>query len=531
MKNFFKHTFTSAFFTAGILLIFTSIACGNSSSDTEQVLVLARSGDSVGLDPAREIDGESFIPTSEIFEGLVAFKPGTTEIEPALATSWTISDDGLTYVFTLRENVKFHDDSAFNADAVVFNFMRQHDENHPYYQYGPYKYWGFMNFDKIIDDVQALDTYTVQITLTEPNAPFLSSIAMSSFGIVSPTAIETYKEDTTNNPVGTGPFTFVSWIKGDTITLKANENYWRGAPALSQVIFKVIPEPTARALALETGEVDIILYPSPEDISRLEANEELKIYKTPGLNVGYMAFNTQKKPFDNVMVRRAIAYAINKDDIIDAVYGDLGRPAYTAIPPTMWSYTEDLKKYEYNPEKAKALLKEAGYPDGFTLTMWPIPVTRPYMPDGPRVAEIIQAQLSDVGIRATIELLDWGTHLERTDSGLHEVAFLGWTGDNGDPDNFLNTLLSSHTAVKPASNIAYWKNAEFTALIDKASVITNQEERSELYKKAQVIFADQVPWVSIAHSVNTVPKRSYVKGYVLTPIGELQNLRLVRIEK
>ncbi len=529
MKNFLKRILTTVFFTMGIILVFTNSSCGNTNK--EQVLVLARSGDAVGLDPARETDGESFMPTSEIFEGLVAFKPGTTEVEPALAESWTISEDGLTYIFTLRENVMFHDGSAFNADAVVFNFMRQKDENNPYYQYGPYKYWLNMNFHKIVDEVKALDEYTVQITLTKPNSPFLSSLGMNFMAMVSPTSIEQYKEDTKNNPVGTGPFMFVSWVKGDAITLKANPNYWRGAPTLSQVIFKVIPEPTARALALENGEVDIILYPSPEDIPRLEENEELEIYKTPGLNVGYMAFNTQKTPFDNVMVRRAISYAINKNDIIDAVYGALGRPAYTAIPPTMWGYTENLEKYAYNPERAKELLKEAGYPDGFTLTMWPIPVTRSYMPDGSRVAEIIQAQLAEIGIRATIELLDWGTHLDNVDNGLHEIAFLGWRGDNGDPDNFLNVLLSAHTAVKPASNIAYWKNAEFTDLIDKASVIKSQEERAELYKKAQVIFADQAPWVPIAHSVDATPKRKYVKGYIPTPVGEFHNLRLVRIER
>ncbi len=482
MKNFFIHTFITMFFITGSLLLFTSISCGE-DSDAPQVLVLARSGDSVGLDPARETDGESFMPTGEIFEGLVGFKPGTTEVEPVLAESWTLSEDGKTYTFKLRQNVRFHDDTEFNADAVVFNFMRQHDENHPYYQYGPYKYWGYMNFNTIVDEVQALDSHTVQITLTEPNAPFLASLAMNFIAIVSPTAIETYKEDTTNNPVGTGPFKFVSWIKGDSITVEANENYWRGAPALSQVVFKVIPEPTARALALEKGEVDIILYPSPEDIARLDVNEDLAIERQPGLNIGYMAFNTQKKPFDDVRVRRAVSYAINTDDIIAAVYGELGRPAYSAMPPTMWGYTEDLEKYKYDPEKAKELLAEAGYPDGFTFTMWPIPVTRPYMPDGSRVAEIVQAQLADVGIGANIELLDWGTHLERTDSGLHEVAFLGWIGDNGDPDNFLNVLLSAHAAVKPAGNIAYWKNSEFTELIDQAKTIATKVSAQSCTKK------------------------------------------------
>jgi len=493
--------------------------------DTEEdkyggVLVFGRGGDSVGLDPARETDGESFYAAEQIFDNLVEFVNGTTEIQPALAKSWEVSDDGLTFTFHLEEGVEFHDGTPFNADAVVFSLGRQLWEDHPAHQYGPYKYWGYMDMSNIVDDIVAVDEYTVRFDLKKREAPFLANLAMDFAAMVSPTAVEKYGEDFKSNPVGTGPFKFVSWQKDDNIVVERNENYWRRKAYLDRLILKVIPDPTARYLALQKGEIDVMDFPSPEDLDEMKADPDIKVIQQPGLNVGYLAMNTQKEPFDNKLVRQAFNYAINKEEIIDAVFGNAGTPAKNPLPPTMWSYNDSIDPYPYDPEKAKELLAEAGYPDGFKTDLWAMPVARPYFPDGRRVAEIMQAQLKEVGVEAEIVSYDWGTYLDRTDSGEHQTALLGWTGDNGDPDNFLFVLLSIPAAEVPAGNIAFWKNEEFNDLIEEAKQTFDTERRTELYMEAQEIFHEEAPWVPVAHSIVSEPMKPYVMNFKLSPVGK-----------
>ncbi|MDA3951476.1 MAG: ABC transporter substrate-binding protein [Spirochaeta sp.] len=493
------------------------------SSDGPQsggVLVFARSGDSVGLDPARETDGESFYGSTQIFDNLVEFVPGTTEIRPALAESWDIADDGLTFTFHLREGVEFHDGTPFNAEAVKFSFDRQRNEDHPYFDLGPWKYWGYMSMSDIVDDIVVEDEYTVRFDLKKVEAPFLANLAMDFAAIVSPTAVAELGEDFKNNPVGTGPFSFVEWVKDDRIVVERNEDYWRRPAYLDRLVLRVIPDATARFLALQAGEVDVIDFPSPEDLEAMEADPDIELIQQPGLNVGYIAMNNDKEPFGDVLVRRAVNHAINKQDIIDAVFGSAGQPATNPIPPTMWSHNDDIDPYEYDPERARELLAEAGYPDGFETDLWAMPVSRPYFPDGRTVAEIAQANLAEVGIDAEIVSFDWGTYLDRTDSGEHEMALLGWTGDNGDPDNFLYVLLSSDAAEIPAGNIAFWRNDEFDTLIEEAKTTFDMDRRTELYMEAQEVFHDQAPWVPVANSVVTVPVRDTVRDFVIYPTGK-----------
>lgn len=484
------------------------------------VLVFGRGGDSVGLDPGRETDGESFYGTTQIFDNLVEFKNGTTEVQPALAKSWDISDDGLTFTFHLEEGVKFHDGTPFNADAVVFSLGRQLWEDHPYYNLGPWKYWGYMDMSNIVKDIVAVDEYTVRIDLKKVEAPFLANLAMDFAGMVSPTAVEKYGEDFKSNPVGTGPFKFVSWQKDDNIVLERNDDYWRRPAYLDRLILKVIPDATARYLALQKGEIDVMDFPSPEDLAEMKANPDLKVIQQEGLNVGYLALNTQKKPYDNKLVRQAMNYAINKEEIITAVFGEAGTAAKNPIPPTMWSYNDAIDPYPYDPAKARELLAEAGYPDGFTTELWAMPVSRPYFPDGRKVAEIMQAQLKEVGITAEIVSYEWGTYLEGTDNGKHQAALLGWTGDNGDPDNFLFVLLSTAAAEVPAGNIAFWKNKEFNDLIVAAKETFDRDRRTELYEEAQEIFHEEAPWVPVAHSVVSEPMQKFVMDFKLSPVGK-----------
>lgn len=484
------------------------------------VLVFGRSGDSVSLDPGRETDGESFYASTAVFDTLVEFVPGQTAVQPALATSWEISDDGLEYTFHLREGVKFHDGTPFNADAVVFSFERQFKEDHPYYNLGPWKYWGYMDMDNIVKDVVAVDDYTVKFHLKKVEAPFIANLAMDFASIVSPTAVEKLGEEFKNNPVGTGAFTFVSWTKDSEIVFNRNADYWGDTVYLDRLILKVIPDATARWLALQKGEVDLIDFPSNDDIPAMRKTDGIQLIQQAGLNVGYLALNTQKKPFDNKLVRQAMNYAIDQKEIVAGVYGEAGQVAKNPLPPTMWSYNDDIEDYGYNPEKAKELLAQAGYPNGFEMELWAMPVARPYNPDARKIAEIMQAQLLKVGIKAEIVSYEWGTYLDKTDMGEHQSAMLGWTGDNGDPDNFLWVLLSAPAAELPAGNIALWKNAEFTDLAAKAKITTDQAEREKLYREAQVVFHEEAPWVPIAHSVVTVPAQDYVKDFVLYPTGK-----------
>lgn len=484
------------------------------------VLVFARSGDSVGLDPARETDGESFYGATQVFDNLVEFKPGTTEIQPALAESWEIAENGMEVVFNLREGVKFHDGTDFNAEAVVFSLGRQLYEDHPYYDLGPWKYWGYMDMSNIVKDIVAVDDYTVKFVLKKKEAPFIANLAMDFASIVSPAAVKKYGEDFKNNPVGTGPFKFVSWKKDDTIVFERNDEYWRRPAYLDRLILKVIPDATARYLALQKGEVDVVDFPSPEDLEAMKEDPEIKLVQQPGLNVGYLAMNCDKKPFDDKRVRQAMNYAINKDEIIAGVYGSAGTPAKNPLPPTMWSYNDGIAPYEYNPEKAKELLAEAGYADGFSTTLWAMPVARPYNPNGRKVAEIMQAQLAEIGVEAEIVSYDWGTYLEKTDHGEHDMALLGWTGDNGDPDNFLFVLLSIPAAEIPAGNIAFWRDEAFNSLIVQAKETMDTEKRKELYEEAQVVFHEEAPWVPVAHSIVSEPMKNYVMDFKLSPVGK-----------
>jgi len=261
-------------------------------------------------------------------------------------------------------------------------------------------------------------------------------------------------------------------------------------------------------------------FPNPEEVSTLAANPKLKLVRQEGLNVGYLAMNTTKKPFDDIRVRQAINYAINRPAIVKAIYAGLGKVAKNPIPPTMWSYNDAVKDYSYNPKKAKALLKEAGLANGFDTNIWAMPVPRPYNPNGRKVAEAMQADLAKVGINAKIVSYDWGTYLQKTKMGEHDMALLGWTGDNGDPDNFLFTLLSKAAANTPASNIAMWKNDEFNKLVEDAKITTDVAKRTALYKKAQVVFKREAPWVTIANSVVVEPMAKKVNGFKLDPVGK-----------
>jgi len=491
----------------------------------QKELIFGRGGDTVGLDPITVTDGESFRVTDNIFETLVKYKDTSTEVEPGLAESWEISPDGLTYTFKLRQGVKFHDGSDFNADAVVFNFNRWMDKSHPLHNKEGFEYYNDMfggykgDETHVIKSVEALDPTTVKFTLNRPLAPFIQNLGMSTFAIASPKALQEMGPEKFNeNPVGTGPFKFVEWKRNDSITLEKNPDYWnKGFPKLDKIVFKVIPENSARLTALTSGEIDLMEGLNPDDVQSVKENAELQLFERPAMNVGYVGFNVEKKPLDNPKVREAIAHAINKPALIEAFYAGLAQPAVNPMPPSIWGHNNNIKDREYNLEKAKQLLAEAGYPNGFKIQFWAMPVPRPYMPEGVKVAEAIQQDLKKIGIEAEIVTMEWATYLDKTKAGEQEMFMLGWNGDNGDPDNFLATLLDKNNI--GGNNRSRWANEEAHQLLMKAQSASSKEEREQLYLQVQEIIFKEVPMVPIAHSISPLAGRANIAGYTPHPTG------------
>ena len=511
--------FIQTTFLAFLFVSFPSSADADSHAKGG-TFIFGRGGDSVGLDPALEEDGESFKVCDNIYDTLVQYKDGSTDLEPGLAEKWESSEDGLTWTFFLRKGVKFHDGTPFNADAVLFSLNRQHDKTHPFHNVsGSYVYWVATGLAEIVDKISAIDDFTIQITLKTAYAPFIYTIAITPFSIVSPTAVKEYGDAYFNNPVGTGPFKFSRWDKKDKIVLLANDDYWGGRPNLDRVVFRSIPDNAVRLIELQQGGLHAMEFPNPDDLQQIEQDESLKLLTQPGMNIGYLAMNFEKPPLDNQKVRLAINHAIDKATIIKHLYQGLGMPAKNPIPPTLWSYDDTIQDYEYNPELAKELLKEAGFPNGFETTLWALPVPRPYIPDGRALAEVIQSDLRKIGIETKILTYDWGTYLEKTKNGEHDMAMLGWSADLGDPDNFFYFLLSKSSADKPAGNIAFYRSDEMQNVLEKARATSDKDERDALYKEAQRIFHKDVPWVPLAHAKQVLVINKMVKNLRLQPLN------------
>ena len=488
-------------------------------SDTPSTLVFGRGGDSTSLDPSRTTEGEAFKVTVNVFETLLNFGEEDTTIQAGLASEWEPSEDGLTYTFKLREGVKFHDGTDFNADAVVKNFERWANGDADTFPYYNSMFGGFKGDPgAVIESVTADGDNTVVIKLTRAQAPFLKNIAMSMFAISSPTAFEKGDDQFERNPVGTGPFKFVEWKPNETITIEKFADYWQeGLPKLDKIIFKSIPDNSARLNELMAGGIDLADGINPSDGASIEGNDKLQLFERPSMNVGYLGLTTTRPPFDKKEVRQAMNYAIDKQAIVDSFFEGRANIAKNPMPPSISGYNDDIEGYEYNPEKAKELLKAAGLEDGFEMELWAMPVPRPYMPDGSKVAEVIQKNLADVGITAKIVSHEWGTYLDLASKGDADAFMLGWTGDNGDADNFLYVLLDEDNI--GSNNYTYYKNDELHKLFIEAQTETDEDKRNELYKQAQVIIHEDAPWVPLAHSTPLLGGSKDLTGFVPHPTG------------
>lgn len=467
-----------------------------------------------------------------LFNRLVEFKLGTTEIIPGVAKSWDVSEDGLTYTFHLRDDVQWHSNKAFkpsrnlNADDVIFSFMRQKDPKHPYHKVsgGQYEYFEGMGMGELIKNIEKVDDHTVVFHLNKPESPFIADLGMPFASILSAEYADAMLKAGTPekldlNPLGTGPFIFLQYQKDSRILYKANPNYFGDKAKIDRLIFTITPDAAVRYAKLQKGECQAMPYPNLPDVERMKQDPNIQVDEMAGLNIGYMAYNVEKAPLNNVKVRQALNMAVNKQAIIDAVFHGAAEPAKNLIPPTMWGYNNEVKDTPYDVNKAKALLKEAGLDKGFTIDLWAMPVQRPYNPNARRMAEMIQADWAKIGVKANIVTYEWGEYLSRSRKGEHEAVLLGWSGDNGDPDNFYSVLMSCD-AIKVGSNTFRWCDQSFDALIKQARVEPNHEKRVELYKKIQVEMQKHYPGLMIAHSKVYMPVRKEVKGYIMDPLAE-----------
>lgn len=513
-----------------LTIAFFISACSSSNSDdagakseetsSDKSIVIGLEAEPTSMDAHQLSDYNTSRAAMELYDQLVQFKDGSTELEPDLAEKWDISDDGLEYTFYLREDVTFHDGTQFNAEAVKFSIDRQIDPDHPFHDTGQYPYADF-TFG-MVDSVEVVDDFTVNIKLLEPFAPFLSNMAMHAASIVSPTAVEEYGADFSTNAVGTGPYKLSNWDPGVEVVLEKNTDYFKDAPSIDKIIFKPITEAQTRLAELEAGNIDLIVNVPPDDLERLRSDENLQVFEEPSMHVWWTAFNTQKEPFNDVKVRQAINYAINKEAIIDGILQGTGELANSPLPPIVWGHNPNVKNYEYDPEKAKQLLKEAGYADGFDLT-YTIPESGSGMQQPQAMAASIQSDLAAVGINVEIQTVEWGTYIdqvfvpaEESEMDMHQMS---WIGDNGDPDNFLYILLSGEQWPTAGFNDAYYKNDRVDELLAKARVTNDKEERTAMYEEVQEIVMEEAPWLVLDYEKQIIVANKKLKDFTLHPTG------------
>ena len=486
-------------------------------------------------------DGATFNASSRaIYNRLVGIEGRTTKIIPSLAKSWSVSPDGLNITFKLREKVLFQTTDYFtptryfNADDVLFSINRMRDVNHPFHKVGGGHYPNYeaQQMGEVIEKIVKVDDLTILFRLRRPEAPFLANLAMDFASILSAEYGEKLlREKKTENmdqlPVGTGPFTYVWYEKNKSIRYKANPNYFEGRPFIEQLVFLIVPDPEQRLIKTQNNECQLMPNPPPEKLAEIKKDRRFKVLQQPGLNVAYLSMSVDKPPFDNVKVRRAIHHALNREKYVRAVYGGHAQVAKNPIPPTLWSYNRRTSDYDYNVGRAKSLLSEANRASGFVTDLWYADTTRPYNPNPKLMAELIRDDLAALGIQVKLHALPWQEYLKRSRAGEFPMSLQGWSGDNGDPDNFLNNLLSCQ-AITSGNNRARWCNKRFSFLVDRARVTTDIRKRTKFYEEAQEVFKEDVPWVTLAHSIVFQVVRQDVQGYKLNPfdVVELKDVRV-----
>ncbi|HEX6288451.1 MAG TPA: ABC transporter substrate-binding protein [Herpetosiphonaceae bacterium] len=520
------------------------------SGDTANFLVYGNPGEPDLLDSMDTTSGQALVVTDQIQETLVGRVEGKVGTQPLLAEEWTANEDSTEWTFKLRQGVKFHDGTDFNADAVVFNFQRMAD---PSFEFG-YRDKGktFQAFNDIFggfagsdttawEGIEKVDDFTVKITMKR-SFPLLADVLSSSyFGLSSPEVVKKNAEKygtPGGEAVGTGPFKLESWTPGQNIILVRNDDYWGEKAKMPGAIVRFIADAPARVAELQAGSIDFSVNLPPDSRETLQSDANLQDVKVEPFNIAYIAMNLNSKPLDNPKVRQAIAHAINKQEILDAFYGGVGEVAQSFLPEGLsWARPEGDDPYPYDPEKAKALLAEAGFPDGFdTMTLsdgtesalefWYMPVSRPYFPTPQPVAEAFAAQLADIGIKVELKTEDWGAYLDNVDAGKKNgMWMLGWTGDYADPNNFLYVFFGPTVELKQG-----YKNQELITILENGGTAKSQEEAAENFKKAGDIIRQDVPTIPIVHAPPVYGAKKALQGWTPSPFGH-EPWRTLSIEK
>jgi peptide/nickel transport system substrate-binding protein len=484
-------------------------------------LVMARVKDAVILDPSHATDGLSLNTTNEVMQGLVTFKPGTFDVVGDAAEKWSASADGKTWTFDLKPGLQFSDGTPLDAAAVKFNLDRWRLPSNPAHGNFSYSYYAdvFGGFPGMISDVRVVSPARVAIVLTQPLGPFLRDLAEQAFVLGSPQAITADPKAFELKPVGSGPYQVAEWVRDDHITLVANPK-WSGAkPAYQTVIIRDIPDAATSVLSIQKGDIDMLTDPRPDAAKQLATDPKLHVVEQPSNNVSYLAMDVEKKPFGDVRVRQAVAYALDLPAMASGLYSKGAVVADNWIPPGMLGENPAVKAYPHDVAKARALLAAAGFAHGFSTTLSYPTAPRPYLPEPQRVAETIQAELKQAGIEVTLMPDEFGVFLDKVKHGRHEMCLIGWTGDNGDPDNFLYPLLDQDSAHKDgtAQNYSFWRDPNFHTLMLAGQRTVDPAKRKAAYQQALVMVHDQAPAIPLVHTTVPIVLRATLKGFVPSP--------------
>ena len=479
-----------------------------------KTLVVGLVAEPTSMDPGQLTDINSMRVLSSVYDTLIRFKEGSFTQEPGLATAWKISPDGLTYTFTLRKGVKFHDGTPFDAEAVKFTYDRLLDPKHPFADTGPFPFASF--YYGAIKEVAAVDPGTVRFTLKQPFSPLLNNLTLNTGRIVSPAAVKKWGKEFASHPVGTGPFKFASWDKNVRIVLDANSGYWGGAPKLDRLVFRPLVEEQTRVTELLSGGVDFIVDVPPDNVEQVKKDARLVFYSQPGPHIWWVTLNVQKKPFSDVKVRRAVNLAVNRDAIANDLLKRTATAAIGPVPPSItWAFTDQVTKYPYSPEQAKKLLAEAGYPNGFQAVFW-IPESGSGMQSPKTMAQSIQADLAAVGITANIQTFEWGAYLNKYGKGFGQDADMGAMSfmlDPGDPAPMLSLTIDSKGGFRGAP----YANPEVDRLLDEATKTNDLKKRGDLYKQVQKLVVDDAPWIFVDNATQNAAGLKKVTGFKLHP--------------
>ncbi|MFV2053234.1 ABC transporter substrate-binding protein [Aliiroseovarius sp. YM-037] len=499
---------------AGAVVALGSVTLPTAAQTPPGVLIVGQIAEPKSLDPAAVTAVNDFRILVNVYEGLTRYKSGTLEVEPALAESWAISDDGTEYTFTLKSGVTFHDGTPFNAEAVKFNFDRMLDENHPFHDTGPFPLSFFFG---AVEETSVVDDMTVKFKLNAPYAPFLSNLAYPTGLIVSPAAVEQHGKEFGRNPSGTGPFTFAEWRSNEAVVIERNADYWGEAAGTEAVVFRPITDANTRVAEMLAGGIDLMVEVPPTSLSQFEG-DGFAVAEQAGPHVWFLILNAKEGPFADVRVRQAANYAINKEAIVNDVLEGTAEVAAGPTPPAFaWAYNADLDPYPYDPDKARELLADAGA-EGAELTFY-VTEGGSGMLDPIAMGTAIQADLAAVGLNVTIETYEWNTFLGEVNPGLEgkaDMAEMAWM--TNDPDTL--PYLALRTDAWPEAggfNSGYYSNPKVDELLESARTATDQDERARLYQEMQAIVQEDAPWVFVANWKQNAVTSDRVENFGLEP--------------